>query len=155
MDDLVIDTNVLVHAQNPNEERHASAKEFLTLLLDHTATLCVDEGFSPKSEKNRSTIGGEYLDKLIPGSVGFAVIVRLVQELRVKQVKRRPRRSDCKKIDQMIRNKRDRTFVGVACNSTERVLVSHDFVDFQARKRKAIKKALSVSIIEACDCELD
>ena len=153
MEDVVIDTNVLLHAGNPNEMYHSSSKQFLIQLLGHTTKLCVDSGFSSDSAKNRSTIGGEYLANLTPGSLGFAVVVKLVQEMRVKQVKRRPGRGDCKKIDQMIRNKKDRTFLGVACNSSEKVLVSHDFEDFQTKKRRTIKKTLSVSIVEACECD--
>jgi predicted nucleic acid-binding protein len=155
MKDLVIDTNVLLHAQNPNERRCAAARTLLRKLLKSSTKLCIDDGFSIKPANNRSMIGGEYLDKLMHGSIGYAVLVELLRVSRVRQVPRRPGNKEAKKINQLIRTRRDRTFVGVTCNSDERVLVSHDFRDFQISKRRLLRKSLNVHIVEAEECDLE
>jgi hypothetical protein len=57
-----------------------------------------------------------------------------------------------KKIDQMLRNKKDRTYLCVALNSNEKKLVSHDFTDFQVAKRRTIGKELGVDVLVATEC---
>ena len=46
IDDIVIDTNVLVHAQNPNEKRFVDTTNLIKIILDSNTSLCVDEGFN-------------------------------------------------------------------------------------------------------------
>jgi predicted nucleic acid-binding protein len=58
-------------------------------------------------------------------------------------------RGAAKKVTQMIRKPRDRVFLGIAYNSEEKILVSHDYEDFQASKRVDIRRELSVAVIEA------
>src|SRR5438132_1342858 len=43
--DIVIDTNVLCHADNPYEPRCAASRMLVLRLLEVPAQLCVDEGF--------------------------------------------------------------------------------------------------------------
>lgn len=63
--DVVVDTNVWVHASNPGEQRFEAALEFLEkLLYSASILLCVDEGFSLDEASNRSLIGREYLDNI-------------------------------------------------------------------------------------------
>jgi hypothetical protein len=150
VNDLVIDTNVFVHAQNPSEQRCASSLSFLESLLSASATsLCVDQGFSSDLETNKSHIGGEYLNNLRAGSFALNVIVTLASTRRIRQVARRAPQASAKKINQLLRNKRDRIFLSVAFNSLDKILVSHDYQDFQNEKRYDIRKRLGVMIEEA------
>ncbi len=153
LSDLVIDTNVLVHAQNPSEQRCADARRLLTTLLDTTAVLCVDQGFACDEGQNRSHIGTEYLQNLRAGSLALQVIATLAGSGRVRQLGRRAPQATARQINQLIRNRVDRVFLSVAFNSTDRVLVSHDLEDFQLPKRDTIRRTLGVRVVEAQDCE--
>lgn len=150
--DLVVDTNVLVHSQNPRETRFADAVRLLQLVLACDAVLCLDEGFDTEPSRNRSMIAGEYLQNLQFGSVALAFVTQMAQTLRIKQLPRRPSLAQSRRINQLLRNRTDRTFLSVAINSTHRVLVSHDFVDFQPAKRRTIRRELEVAVIEASEC---
>ncbi len=147
--DIVIDTNVLCHADNPSEPRCAASLTLMNTLLVISTNLCVDEGFALDMTKNRSHICAEYLERLVPGSVPYAVLTHLAAFNRVREVHRRPDWATARRIKQMVRKARDRIFVGVAHNSAGKTLVSHDFQDFAAAKRHTVKKDIGVSIIEA------
>ncbi len=149
LSDVVLDTNVLLHASNPIETRFEDARKFLSALVDSTTALCVDEGFHLEEAKNRSLIGAEYLDKLVSGTLGHALIAKMALEGRVAFVKASMATSDTKKLNQMLANKRDRTFVKVAAASEERTLVSHDYHDFPTQKRTDIARLFRVEIRDA------
>jgi predicted nucleic acid-binding protein len=125
LNDVVIDTNVLVHAQNPDEQRFEDSTNLIGTILSSNTELCVDEGFSEEESKNKSAIGSEYFDKLSFGSTGFTLVVQLAHQNRIKQLARRAPHHISRAINQILRNKTDRTFLNVAHNSVEKVLVSH------------------------------
>ena len=152
LEDIVIDTNVLLHAQNPDELRFSDARQLIEQMLACTTSLCIDRGFDISPGQNQSKIGAEYLEKLQPGSLGFVLIVSLVESFRLKQINRLPPRDISRAINQLIRKPRDRTFLGVSYNSTERLLVSHDYQDFQQAKRVSIRRDLGVNVIDAATC---
>ena len=149
--DLVVDTNVLVHAQNPSEQRCNDARTLLHRLLNDDTALCVDEGFNPDEALNRSSIGAEYVEHIRAGTLPYTVIAQLAMSGRVVQKPKRAPRREQKLIEQMIRNRTDRVFLGVAFNSISKVLVSHDFTDFQIQKRPSIRRALGVDVLEAAE----
>lgn len=152
LNDVVIDTNVLVHAQNPNEQRFEDSTNLIDTILDSNTDLCVDEGFSEEEAKNKSAICSEYFDQLCFGSLGFTLIVQLAHQNRIKQLGRRAPHQISRRINQILRKKSDRNFLNVAYNSVEKVLVSHDFIDFQQPKRDRILSNFHIHVIEACDC---
>ena len=122
-------------------------------MLDSTTLLCVDVGFTLSESSNASIIGHEYLRHLGAGSIGAALIATLAGAGRIKPLPKRAQTpADAKSVDQLIRKKRDRAFLGVACNSARKLLVSHDFEDFQKPKRTSIKKILSVQVKTAKEC---
>jgi len=123
----------------------------MSRLLEVPTHLCVDRGFALDRATNRSHICAEYLDMLVPGSVPYAVLSHLAATGRVREVDRRPDYATGKRVMKMVAKRRDRIFVGVAHNSTGRTLVSHDFKDFAADKRQAIRKEVGVSIVEALE----
>jgi predicted nucleic acid-binding protein len=152
LNDVVVDTNVLVHAQNPKEQRFEDSTNLIDNILNSNTDLCVDEGFSEEEAKNKSAIGSEYFDKLCFGSVGFTLIVQLAHQNRIKQLGRRAPYKTSRRIIQILRNKADRNFLNVAYNSVEKVFVSHDFIDFQQPKKDRILSDFNIQVIEACDC---
>lgn len=153
LDDLVIDTNVFLHAENFSEDRQKDARRLMDQLLKCETVLCIDAGFDLDESRNRSLIGAEYLRHLRFGSVGYALIQHLALSHRLKQIDRRNVAERARrKTNQLIANRRDRTFVSIATTNAERVLVSHDHRDFPRPKRRQIAKALRVDIVEAVDC---
>ncbi|WP_156957947.1 hypothetical protein [Paracidovorax oryzae] len=152
--DVTIDTNVLMHACNPIENRHTDSIEFINALLNSATMLAMDEGFSVDPGQNRSLIGAEYLAKLVPGSISSVAIIQLALSGRVVVVESRILPQLSKKLNQMVANRRDRTFVKVAANSNGAHLVSHDYVDFAQAKRKNIHKTFGVSMIDASACKI-
>ena len=149
LDDIVLDTNVLAHSQNPNEQRYDHCCALLDRILNCSTKIAVDEGFSLDHAHNRSYIGSEYLDNLRFGSLPFSVISQLAASKRVSFLAKRAPEREQRIINQSVRNVIDRAFLGVACNSQEKILVSHDFVDFQAQKRLFLRREIGVDIIEA------
>jgi hypothetical protein len=149
LDDLVVDTNVLMHADNPNEDRQADAAEMLEVLLASDTALVVDEGFHLDEGKNKSLIGAEYLRLLQPLSTGYRVLAALASNGRVTFTDLSLDAAVRKRINQLVRNKRDRTFLRGACKSAEHVLCSHDYQDLAQSKRRSIKKELDIQVDDA------
>lgn len=150
--DVTIDTNVLMHACNPNEKRYQHSVAFVNSMLASSAHLAMDPGFSNDPAQNKSLIGAEYLEKLVPGSLPTYAITQLALTGRVLIVPTSLSPQLSKKLNQMVRNRRDRTFVKVAANSRGCHLISHDYDDFPSTKRKDIRAAFGVCMIEASVC---
>jgi len=148
--DIVVDANVLMHADNPQELRYQNSRALLQALEGCTCTvrLCVDEGFSVDEADNRSHIGSEYLKHLRFGMLGFSVVTKLAGSLRVKQVPRGVPQNVSRQIRQVPRGP-DRTYVQVAFNSHDKTLASHDFTDIPATVRRRLRGAIGVSILDA------
>ena len=148
--DVVVDTNVFVHADNEAEQRHEKAVEFLECLLDSETSLVLDSGFDLDPGKNESLIGQEYLKHLGPTTLGHIILSYLAQNERTSHIPRSSFGAAMRNaVNQMISNTRDRTFVLVAANTCDKVLCSHDFRDFPARKRRDIERKFDVAVIDA------
>ncbi len=111
--------------------------------------MCVDDGFDLNPSKNRSFIGHEYINNIVHGSMAFAVVVQLGISGRIRKLPKRVDRRTGKQVCQIIRNKLDRVFIKVTCNSQSRTLVSHDFNDFSRQKRTNLAKCVAISVITA------
>lgn len=151
--DVVADTNVLVDAGNPGSIRFECSVELLTRLLNSDTVLKID----PQSKSLTSTRAGhimtEYLDNLHHGSFGFSVLSALASAKRILEINELPSYSVKRKVNQMIRNKVDRIFLCVSIKSQEKILVSHDYNDFQQPKRVNIRRKFGVRVIEAGPCK--
>lgn len=150
--DVTVDTNVLMHACNPNEPRCADSISFVNTLLASVARLAIDAGFSTDPAKNTSLIGAEYLAKLVPGSLPHYAVAHLALNGRVAVYGTSLSPQESRKLNQMVANRRDRTFVKVAANSDDCHLVSHDYADFPQPKRKTIRTTFGVHMIDAAAC---
>jgi len=144
--DLTLDTNVLLHSCNTIELRQGSALEFIKSLLASSANLAVDGGFDITPARNRSLIGAEYLEKLVPGTLPSAMLIQmaLMGRISVFSVSVAPQLA--RKLNQLVANRRDRTFVKVCSNSVGRLFVSHDFDDFPQKKRGDLSNLFGISI---------
>ena len=87
---LVIDTNVLLHASNPEEPRFEAASLMVEELAEHTCCIAVDDGFDLVEARNASHIGSEYLARLVPGSAAMALLAILFSTSRVVEVPKNP-----------------------------------------------------------------
>jgi hypothetical protein len=153
--DLVVDSNVLSHAQNPGDPNFEDAGILLEKLANSSTLLCMDGRFTIGAG-NSSLIGQEYLENVGFGGVAFSTLQLLMQTDRIKVVSIKVPLGEKKVIDSLVpNNKRDRTFVRVAFNSLERRLVSHDFEDFTHSVRKKVSARLGVVIQEAFDVHPD
>ena len=144
LDDLVLDTNVMLHAENPNEPRRQGSRDLLEGLLRCKTSLRIDEA-------RDSLIIGEYRQKLRPGMLATVVVAKLAAEKRVLPVEK-PSRKIKNFTLQTLRKPMDRVFLRVAAMSEDKVLVTHDFEDFQTKKRVDIKRKLGVRVLEASEC---
>lgn len=143
--DVVIDTNVFVHAGNPDVEHFDGAIKFLKEVLDSETVICVD--------KNKNEYPGkilyEYRDKIRGQHFGSHVFSKLLQQKRFVDVKRKIPQKEKKILLRLINklgSQTDKIFVIVAYNSGEKILVSHDFDDFSRDIRGKLKKDLGVEV---------
>ncbi len=153
LDDLVIDTNVLLHADDPRQKHQADAYALLQKILSGGPDLCVDDGFDIDPARNQSLIGGEYLERLAGASTGSQFLAHLFSTDRIRFVPRKVPRAVKQSIEQCVRNKRDRTFLAVAHNAVEHVLCSQDFVDMSAKKRKHLGAVARVAVLQVADVQ--
>jgi len=150
LSDLVVDTNVWVHAQNPQEARFQDSLNFLSALQSSEVLICLDRNFDPTGASNTSLIGTEYLQSIPPTGFSYSVLAYLLASSRVKSIDDAVGQAERKAIERIVpRNKKDRRFLRVAYNSDERHLVSHDFQDFDSKARSMAQRDLNVTIVEA------
>ena len=148
LEDIVIDTNVLMHADNVSSGRDKEAFGLVQAMLASQTVLCLDVQSSRGEDDPRSSlIRQEYREHL--DGLGGRFVAHMVDEGRVKYVAREVDKDVSRWINQRIPNKRDRTFVKVAINSIESVLASHDYSDFSASTRKDLSKRVQVDVLDA------
>lgn len=151
LDDIVVDTNVLVHAGNPDEPLSGAAVGFMSALQACQTSICVDEGFDLNPARNRSYVGHEYLQHLRAGSIGYMLVTYLASNSRVKIISKSLDPAILRRVNQRILNRKDRTFFRVTLNSVERVLASHDYTDFSQAKRDGFCKELGATVCSAAE----
>jgi len=150
--DIVIDTNVLVHANNQENEHFESSNKFIHALFQSECKLCVDENFDIDESKNKSYIFSEYLNFLTHGTLGFTLLFHMATNNRIKPISKKiTEKSVGRKINQYVKDKTDRCFVKVALNSQEKILVSHDYRAISASNRPRLKSELEIIVFNAAD----
>ncbi len=146
--DVVVDTNVWAHADNPTEARQADAVGFLNQLLGSDTKLCVDPGFSLDEAQNRSKIGSEYLTHLSALPVASAILAALANSGRVSFVATSVPTPIRRIINRTVHDPSDRIFVKVAHNSESQVLCSHDYSHLPDVARTQLRR-VSVEVLSA------
>jgi hypothetical protein len=150
--DLVVDTNVLVHAENVESGYHEPSLALLEALEGGTITaICVDAGFDPEEAKNKSAIYSEYLRFLGPQTYPMVLIARLAAWGRLDLLDRPPV-STKNVVRRLVPGDMiDRRFLEIASVATAKTLVSHDYEDFHVECRERAANVLGVAIVEAVD----
>lgn len=148
---MVLDANVLMHADNPASSRMQMSRDLLTALQLETCQihLCVDEGFHIDPAKNRSQIGSEYQKHLEIGMPGWAVVASLASSPRIRQVSRGVPPNVSKTIYRQVPKGPDQTHLKVAFNSHDKTLGCHDFGDIPATVRTRLRRAIGVHVLDA------
>ena len=75
MTELVIDTNVLVHANNPEQKCFDHCIDLINTLVDGPYSVCVDPGFNVDESVNKSAIFSEYISNVPIQSPGAALLI--------------------------------------------------------------------------------
>jgi hypothetical protein len=149
--EIVIDTNVLVHACNHDSPYFESAVSLVTELPGVECVLALDD--SGKSAPNQSTshLYNEYSACMNPLQLPMIVLASLLSAGRVHFYPRLKTTSTewkyCCRI--VPRNKHDRVVLGVAVLCREHTLVSNDFDDFNEDARDVALEKLSVRILDS------
>lgn len=156
LEDIVIDTNTLKHVGNASCDCSEAAYKLLTSVLHSNCVICVDGKCHEDVGENESIICHEYKTHMNEQSLTFAqtFLATMYSDKRVKEISKYPGPSKKKIIMHYIANKRDRAFVGVAYNSNDKLLASHDFDDFKKEIRRMFKSKLKVRILcsdQICD----
>lgn len=148
-DDLVIDTNIFMHAADRRQNSQAACKKIVERLLTLRWYICVDDGFNLIESKNRSYIGSEYLNILQFGSIGYSIISHLSINKKIIFLKKTVPAAVSKKIRESVRDKSDHCFVRIAHNSCRKFLLSHDYDAFSKDCRKDFLKLFGIQIVDA------
>ncbi len=149
LQDIVIDTNVLVHASNSNVPQSRYSLMLIDLLMNSTTILRTDPGFDIDLSRNRSRIGYEYFKHLHHGMIGFSLVSSLAANKRVRPVSRRVPPQVSRFLRTMNIPPSDCIFVKVAHNSLDKTLSSHDETHFPEHTRDQLSERLHVTILEA------
>jgi len=149
MNDIVLDTNVLLHTNNKNNEYYESANICLNLILERDLSLCFDDVFNPVESKNTSVIGSEYFGKIQNGTFAYVFLMdRLIKGKYVQVIKKNYNKAKIE-LNKIIKNRHDISFVITAFGSQGKLLISNDYTDFKQNTRKYISKKFQVSILDS------
>ena len=149
--DIVIDTNVLMHADDPRQGNRDAIVKLFGIMKTKTTALCVDEGFDLNEAKNKSYIAAEYLKWLTFGGLGFGLVAYLASNGRVKFTTRKVSVQTRNVINQASSDNTDRVFIQVALNSEEKAIASHDKKNFNKKAVRKLKNDLGVFVGDASE----
>jgi hypothetical protein len=147
--DVVIDTNVFVHATNRENFAFASSIALMEELRVVSTALCVD---APSLERARGDLGAimnEYRSNLTFGMLGFAVLGHLASNERLRFIDTDVAQQDRRDVWTLLDGRVDRVFALVAIKSEERELVTHDDTDFDEVVCEALLTRWGVSVTNA------
>jgi hypothetical protein len=148
MNDILIDTNILMHANNSHEKVQGDCIALLEYLLTSSELICIDKEINI----DRSMILHEYFDNLkTPGTLGRNFIEKILNQKRFKPISRHTEHRVTKIVNQHINRDKhvDKIFIKATYNSEDKTLVSHDYEDFQDAKRDFFRRYLNIHIIQA------
>ncbi|WP_282858230.1 hypothetical protein [Pseudoclavibacter helvolus] len=149
--DIILDTNVLSHADNPASPNQVSALQVVSWMRDTSALWVLDDNGKSAPDPWTSVLYLEYQETLPPQGASITLFLACLQSGRIK-FSPRPNHVDRKAIEKLVpRNKRDRAVLGAAHGSESKILVSNDLSDFSEKVRKSALKELGVSVLHSED----
>lgn len=147
--DVVLDTNVLAHANNPNISYQSGALAVLQWVAETTVRWVLDDQGKSAPDPNTSVMYAEYIRTLPPQGVSLALFIECLANGRVDFAPR-PNRDIRQVLRSIIpRNTRDQAVLGAACGSSDRVLISNDFDDFNGAARRRVSQELGVTVLDS------
>ncbi len=144
--DIVVDTNIWIHAGNPGVDKYTEAQRFVLALYGSETILCFDVGAANNEATNRSKILSEYKERVGGSGVGQQILSALLQSGRWASVSSTVTNAQRQIINQNVPDASDRVFAKVATNSDSRALISHDEAAFHANCKKALAKKCGVAV---------
>lgn len=149
--DVVVDTNVFLHADDPSTPHQSAARELVVALVNGHIALCVDKKNANSGDGDyNSLILAEYAKHVRATMLAFPILQQLLAGRGAKFVPRAVPDGIRKQIRQAVPgNTRDRTFVQTAYNTESGVLASHDFTDFPLGVRAGLKARTGVRVATA------
>ena len=144
--DMVVDTNVWMHASNPEVDTFKAALDFVVVLLRSSTVLCFDIGASLNEAGNRSRILSEYRAQVKGTGVGTKILEALLQSERWVNVSDKVTDAERKVINQYVHDVSDRVFARVATNSESHSLISHDTRAFHKECKTQLRKKCGVQV---------
>lgn len=150
MDELVIDTNVWKHAESFSYAKQEKAYWFVKAFSESSVKLALDEGH------DKSRILREYFDVITQNSVSYYLLqeILLDSDSRVVWVSVRVRPQDNGWLGRSIKNPADARFVKATINTSSKVMVSNDFIDFPRKFRRSLSKRVYVEVVSSDDFDL-
>lgn len=147
--DVVLDTNVLSHADNPGSSYQASARYVLDWVRTSEVLWVLDDNGKSQPDPHTSQLFLEYKQTLPPMGASIQLFAFCLAGGRVRFAPR-PDQAIRDNIRRLVpRNRKDQVILGAATGSTDKVLVSNDESDFSAAVRKKAQRQLSVKILKA------
>jgi hypothetical protein len=145
--DVVVDTNVLAHSENPNNPFHADSLDFLAWLGEQRDRYwAMDDNGKAAPVLDTSLLWCEYRTTLAPTATALLLFAQLLQAGRVCFADR-PNQQQRQRINKLVpHNRKDRVVLGTAVNSGSRWLVTSDENDFSADVRTACARDLGVLV---------
>lgn len=155
--DIVIDTNVISHANNPSCKYGKDSMRFLMKMLESKTSMCLDAKLKDGSPDQKSSrIMQEYRNTLsATHGLTYQFLVQMMQKNRIKFVPTEVNRDDAVWINQRISVPNDRTILRIALNSEGFVVASNDYQDFTKSVRRECKKTFGLQVLESKDAILE
>lgn len=146
--DLVVDTNVLGHANNPGVSMSAISRQLLARLLTVATTIGVDPGISWPATSSTSRLWCEYRDTGVfrYGSVAFHFMAAMLRARRVHEIP--PAKIRAHDLRGMVAPGRDSLVVKIAVATREKIVITHD-PGFDTKK---LQSRHNVRVRDAASC---
>lgn len=145
MKELVIDTNVIVHAHNEANLYHESALACLTSVLQSKINICVDDDFQ-FINNNSSVIISEYIQHVRSGTYGYYFLLQMASNGRITVYQKKNYNKEKALLRKIIPNKHDIIFLIITLASHDKYFISNDYNDFNTTIRNEIKRKYDTTI---------
>jgi hypothetical protein len=149
VDDVVIDTNALGHAEQPLVAFHPSALKFLQWMsVTEQVKWILDDNGKSAPDLKTSVLASEYYETLSPQGLPLTLFTACLAMGRVAFATR-PTPSTRKIIRRLVpRNTNDQAVLGATTTCKDRVLISNDYNDFSDPVRVMCAQELGVEVMD-------
>jgi len=149
--ELVVDTNIFLHASNEGVKYCDSARSLLKVIIQNDIAICVDDVYDSNPARTTSRIGSEYERYITPGTHGHTMLLTIINSGKIKQIEKKKYNTQKRILTRIIRDKTDLVFVVISIGVAGQTLASNDFEDLSQRKRLTINNKFGVSIVTSIE----